>query len=108
MAKELHPKRPTVFVDERRFSALSLRDLLDARDNYHVHLMRHPHVVATAIGYYRIRQEDSWPTDKTKVRGDYPRTLANSEVRPYSWPCILVFVDEWVNSANFAKHVSTQ
>ena len=29
--------------------------------------------------------------------------MGNSEVRPYSWPAILVFVDEWVDVAAFAK-----
>jgi hypothetical protein len=43
------------------YAALSLRDLLDARDQYHVHLMVHPKVIATAIGYYRIRKGDSAP-----------------------------------------------
>lgn len=87
------------------FGQLSLRDLLDARDQYHVHLMRHPNVVATAVGRYRIRRRDSWPT-KTgsgKVHGKYPRDLNNSEVRYYSWPAILVFVDDWQNPAKLAK-----
>ena len=43
------------------FDYLSLRDLLEARDQYHIHLMRHPTVVATAVGRYRIRINDSWP-----------------------------------------------
>ncbi|MES1213827.1 MAG: hypothetical protein ABUL64_04495, partial [Singulisphaera sp.] len=87
------------------FDSLSFRDLLEARDAYHVHLMNHPHVLATAIGRYLIRSEDSWPDAsgyaKTKSHG--PRTLANSEVRPYSWPAILVFVDEWVEPEQFGK-----
>ena len=59
--------------------------------------MRHPNVIATAIGLYRIRVNDSWPTEKGpgKIHGRYPRTLENSEVRPYSWPAILVFVKQW-------------
>jgi hypothetical protein len=82
---------------ETAFEQLSLRDLLDARDQYHVHLMRHPNVVATAVGRYRIRQRDSWPAEKGpgKIHGKYPRTLVNSEVRYYSWPSILVFVERW-------------
>jgi hypothetical protein len=43
------------------FDTLSFMDLLEARDLYHVHLMNYPKVVATAIGRYRIRSEDSWP-----------------------------------------------
>src|SRR3569623_1538924 len=66
------------------YPALSLRDLLDARDQYHVHQMRHPNVVATAIGYYRIRHKDTPPGVTPKVKGTGPRTLANSEVRSYS------------------------
>src|SRR6185369_12757942 len=81
----------------------SLPDLLEARDQYHVHLMRHPNVVATAIGRYRIRIEDSWPDEKGpgKVQGTGKRTLTNSSVRPYSWPAILVFVSEWVEEHEF-------
>ena len=40
-----------------RFEQLSLKDLLEARDQYHIHLMRHPNVVATAVGRYRIRKK---------------------------------------------------
>jgi hypothetical protein len=85
------------------YDALSLRDLLDARDQYHVHLMRHPRVVATAIGYYRIRQEDSWPGTTPVVNAVGPRTLENSEVRGYSWPAVLVFVDQWIAAGEFSQ-----
>lgn len=85
------------------YAALSLRDLLDARDHYHIHLMRHPKVVATAVGYYRIRHEDSWPGVTPIVKGRGARTLDNSEVRSYSWPAVLVFVDEWIDAEEFAK-----
>jgi len=83
---------------DRVYDQLSLRDLLDARDQYHIHLMRHANVVATAIGLYRIRTKDSWPTERNegKVHGTYARTLANSQIRYYSWPAILVFVERWV------------
>lgn len=87
------------------FAHLSLRDLLQAREQYHVFLMQHPNVVATAVGRYRIRKKDSWPskTGKGAVHGAYPRTLDNSEVRDYSWPALLVFVEEWVPKAQLAK-----
>src|SRR4051812_44201301 len=87
------------------FDSLSFMDLLEARDLYHVHLMNYPKVVATAIGRYRIRSEDSWPgPDGTvKHKGTGPRTLANSEVRGYSWPAILVFVDMWLDVDEFGK-----
>ncbi len=87
------------------FSHLSLRDLLTARDQYHVFLMQHPNVVATAVGRYRIRKRDSWPSKSGKgaVHGKYPRTLENSEVRDYSWPALLVFVETWVERTLLAK-----
>ncbi|MEO6290072.1 MAG: hypothetical protein ABIO76_09140, partial [Ginsengibacter sp.] len=82
------------------YTALSLQDLLAARDLYHLHLMNKKNVVATAIGYYRIRKADKWPskgdTNPDNSRNKYiERTLGNSEVRPYSWPAILVFVEKW-------------
>src|SRR6185295_18873819 len=77
------------------FAHLSLTDLLTARDLYHVFLMRHPNVVATAVGRYRIRSGDSWPNERRQHHGKGARRLSNSEVRPYSWPCILVFVKAW-------------
>jgi hypothetical protein len=85
------------------FANLSLNDLVTARDLFHVHLMRRPNVVATAIGRYRIRLGDSWPNDKKKIHGTSVRRLDNSEVRPYSWPCILVFVTEWQDPKEFAS-----
>jgi hypothetical protein len=88
---------------DNNFAHLSLHDLVTARDLFHVHLMRHPNVVATAIGRYRIREGDSWPNDKKKIHGTSVRRLDNSEVRPYSWPCILVFVTEWQDPKEFAS-----
>ncbi|MFN7981103.1 MAG: hypothetical protein U0Q11_04535 [Vicinamibacterales bacterium] len=87
------------------FAHLSLRDLLQAREQYHVFLMQHPNVVATAVGRYRIRKKDSWPskTGKGAVHGTYPRTLENSEVRDYSCPALLVFVEQWVERAQLAR-----
>src|SRR5215467_7154515 len=76
--------------ESSRFEQLSLKDLLDARDQYHIHLMRHPNVVATAIGRYRIRNEEPWPSEHgagRRLSGE--RTLTNSQVRPYSWPAVL-------------------
>src|SRR3954465_1981128 len=91
-------------VTERQpYAALSLRDLLDARDQYHIHLMRHPNVVATAIGYYRIRKGDSRPGETPIVKNKSKRTLENSELRPYSWPAVLVFVSNWIDAEEFGK-----
>lgn len=95
---------------ERNFAALSSRDLLEARDLYHWHLIHKPNVVGTAIGLYLIRTSDPWPDQKrsdsteTKAQRQAPkeeRTLANSEVRDYSWPCVLVFVERWQVPADF-------
>jgi len=85
------------------FAHLSLHDLLAARDLFHVHLMRHPNVAATAVGRYRIRVGDSWPNDKKKIHGTSVRRLDNSEVRPYSWPSILVFVTKWQDPKDFSE-----
>lgn len=89
------------------FSSLSLRDLLHARNLYHLHLMNKKNVVATAVGFYRIRIEEPWPS-KNKRQPDVKkfkskiRTLENSEVRPYSWPAILVFVEKWEKEKELA------
>jgi hypothetical protein len=91
----------TLFSTSSTFSSLSLKDLIEARDLFHYHLINKRNVVATAIGLYRIRKTDPWPDHdapavprkrKPKSRA---RTLFNSEVRPYSWPCIYAFVSDW-------------
>jgi hypothetical protein len=76
------------------FNVLSLADLLEAREKHHIELMRKTNVVGTAVGLYLIRRSDPWPP-KAPPKNRGPRNLANSEVRAYSWPCILVFVDKW-------------
>jgi hypothetical protein len=80
-----------------QYNMLSVPDLLLAREKNHIELMRRQNVVGTAVGYYLIRRNEPTPGDrqpgKQGARGE--RTLANSEVRDYSWPCILVFVDTW-------------
>ena len=81
----------------------SVRDLLEAREAYHVHLAHLANVVATGIGLHRFRIEDAeatQPTEDVAVRKpklhSHRRTLANSVVRRWSWPAILVFVDHWL------------
>src|SRR5262245_28169641 len=95
---------------ERNFAALSTKDLLEARDQYHWHLIHKANVIGTAVGLYRIRKSDPWPTrdrtDAEEARSQYAspkgeRTLDNSEVREYSWPCVLAFVDRWLAPADF-------
>ncbi len=86
--------------DRDDFNSLSVRDLLEARDAYHVHLAHLENVVATAIGRYRIRKGDpdiDDPGFRAPREQAPPRTLASSEVRPWSWPCLLVFVDRWLS-----------
>ena len=95
-----------VLSGRRTFSSLSVSDLLAARDAYHWHLINKRNVVGTAIGLYLIRKSDPWPDDPhqlvqrtTQVKPE--RTFDNSEVRDYSWPCVLVLVDRWVTANNF-------
>src|SRR4029453_8028841 len=98
---------------ERNFAALSTKDLLDARDQYHWHLIHKKNVVGTAIGLYYIRQNDDWPSkhhvgseDMQRVprrRSKGKRTFENSEIRDYSWPCVIVLVKEWREPEDFGK-----
>jgi hypothetical protein len=95
------------FIRRAQPNSLSVRDLLEARDHYHVHIANLPTVLGTAIGRYRIRQEDP-NFEKAEVeatgRDLGPRTLSNSDFRPWSWPCVLVFVNEWLDKEVLAKH----
>ena len=82
------------------FQSLGVKDLLDARDQFHVHLAHKPNVFSTAVGLYLIRGSDADSTRETHQVGQRhaaasPRTLHNSGVKDWSWPCILVFVTEW-------------
>jgi hypothetical protein len=88
---EGRPVRP--FPPRRDYTSLSVGDLLDARDAYHVHLSRLENVVATAIGRYLIHDwyaknppDRPRPLDVERIRE--PRTLANTVLRPWSWPCV--------------------
>ncbi len=87
------------------FNSLGVRDLLEARDAYHVHLAHLENVVATAVGRFRIRETDPdavAPGERTSdlagrtYRPASPeRRLDNTVVQPWSWPCLLVFIDRW-------------
>src|SRR5262245_30586366 len=89
---------------EQSFSSLSVKDLVEARDLYHFHLMNKPNVIGTAVGLYLIRDEDTWPKGGAKApKLTYPRTFGNSQVRHYSWPCIIVLVREWIPEESFGK-----
>jgi hypothetical protein len=94
----------------RRYASLSITDLLDAREAAHVHLTQMENVFATAIGLYRIRAGDIdhshyHPPEEAalKERGKkaLPRTMENTVVQPWSWPCVLVFVKDWLKPADY-------
>lgn len=94
------------FPPRTDYASLSLRDLLDAREANHVYLSTLDNVVATAIGRYLIHREDWYathapnePRPKDFPRVKEPRSLENSVVRPWSWPCVLVFVRRWEERA---------
>ena len=57
----LETRRPVagavVFPPRRDYVSLSLKDLLDAREAYHVYLSSLENVMATAVGRYFIHQE---------------------------------------------------
>jgi len=84
------------------FRSLNVRDLLDARDQFHVHLAQKVNVLSTAIGLFLIRDKDKdskrytgWAPNDRRRRKAPERTLSNSSVKDWSWPCILVFVTKW-------------
>jgi hypothetical protein len=88
----------------RKYSSLSVKDLLDGREACHLQLSHSSNVFATAIGMYLIRSDDpdakeyTPPSQAVAKRGRLgPRTLENSVVKPWSWPCVLVFVREWMD-----------
>lgn len=90
--------------------SLSLRDVLDAREAYHVHLLNLPHVVATAVGRYLKRREERPAVGGESVDQRLaltpgirpPRTLEGSEVHRWSWPVVVVFVDHWMDDTEIA------
>lgn len=97
---------PTSLVPSRNFHSLSIKDLLDAREAYHLHLANLENVVATAIGRYRFHPRDPAATSLTaryRRGSSAKRTLAGSVVTERSWPCVLVFVDEWIAPKDFGK-----
>jgi hypothetical protein len=99
----------TTFPPKRDFRSLSVTDLLEARELYHSHLTSIENVVATAVGLYRIRKDDPDARDVKKKdlwrsRQHAPeRTMENTLVQPWSWPCVLVFVKTWVPQEVIAR-----
>ncbi|MGO4378389.1 hypothetical protein AB4Z19_08960 [Pseudoduganella sp. RAF19] len=95
------------FVWRSNPNSLSVRDLLEARDHYHLHFANLPTVIGTAIGRYRIRRDDKNFASEDAERGGADlgeRTLANSDFRDWSLPCVLVFVKEWLSREFTAQH----
>jgi len=93
---------------ERNFAGLGLADLVEARDLYHWHLTHQRNVVGTAVGLYYIRTSDPWPSKRSRVAGPATpgthkpaRTFQNSEIRDYSWPCVVVLVERWLTAQDF-------
>lgn len=88
----------------QEFGRLSLRDIVEARDLFHVHLMNKDNVVATAVGKYRVREEqvkDGFitsvrPSGQKRGKKREPKRLDNTVVAENSWPCLLVFVKQWI------------
>jgi hypothetical protein len=97
----------TLFKSSSTFASLSLKDLIEARDLFHYHLINKKNVVSTALGLYRIRIHDPWPSEDDPNpdprRTHSRRTLSNSEVRPYSWPCVYAFVSDWKEESQLAE-----
>lgn len=94
------------FPPRRNFSSLSLKDLLEAREAYHVHLTHLQNVIGTAIGRYRIRAKDPDKANPKQWRSRKhapERTLENTVVTEWSWPCVMVFVNEWLTQEDFFK-----
>ncbi len=77
--------------DPGRYANLSISDLLDAREAFHIMLMKKTNVVGTAIGKFRRRIK----------KGNDAKRLDNTIVDENSWPCIIVFVDHWMTMEEF-------
>jgi len=87
------------------YHTLSLKDLLDARENYHVQLTTLTNVVATALGMFRFREgEDEEPPKND----DSPKTFASTHQSKKSYPCVIVLVKKWEATQNFKGHHATQ
>ena len=96
------------FPPERNYTLLTLKDLLDARDHYHVHLSHLSNVVGTAVGRYLIHEKDWYASHRPSTvrktsKPTGPKTLFNTVIRDWSWPCVLVLVRKWEQLSAFAK-----
>jgi hypothetical protein len=94
------------FRNKLDFSALSLKDLIEARDAYHVQLANLPNVIGTALGRYLYRADDPRAKDphaKPPAK-KAPRTIDDVTTAPWSWPAVLVFVDQWQELGEFHQN----
>src|SRR3954469_978821 len=57
-----------ILSSQNNYASLSVRDLLDARNQFHVHMLNKRNVVGTAVGLYLIRHSDPWPDAKNPVK----------------------------------------
>lgn len=94
------------FRNAIEFSALSLKDLLEARDAYHVQLANLPNVIGTALGRYLIRANDPRADDPRSKAPASPteRRIDQVVIRSWSWPAVLVFVDRWRSPDDFRSN----
>jgi hypothetical protein len=88
-------KRKLTLADGKDYHLLNLQDLLEAREAYHVFLTRKKNVVGTAVG--------KWFQRKPSVALTAPKTIENTEMTENSFPCLLVFVNNWVPGESFGK-----
>jgi hypothetical protein len=76
----------------RHFESLSIRDLLDAREAYHVHLAHLDNVFATAVGRYLIRETDP---DAKDPQQQYRRRSPSASSIPISTRCTSSWPRRW-------------
>lgn len=105
VSKANEPRKESFLASD--FHSLGVRDLLDARDQFHTHLAKKRNVFSTAVGRFLVRESDPdakrQDADHERPRISAPRTLWNASVKPWSWPCILVFVKQWQTLADLAS-----
>lgn len=112
---------PTDYLTSRMFQSLTVRDLLEARSRHHVRLStQYSNVVGTAVGFFRYRTTDHASKDAEAAderfnsylgrnaaavkKNHSERTIQNSEVKKWSPPCVLVFVDRWLTPEEFRSN----
>src|SRR3954466_14558644 len=90
--------QPSTAEKTYQHTSLSLKDLIEARETFHVHLMNKRNVIATSVGRYRMRKSDIH-SGIYRPNNTYPKTERTLEnicvMEDVSWPCILVFLKKW-------------